>query len=1518
MKKVEQLENKSIVEVLHYGATVKTLYEELAYRNKKVMELQTGKGGRINFHDIQAENLDEINILKEEMQQIEDIIQNYLKAVSRIMLQKLFDKNTKLKYLLQDLINESKCALKLLPIYSRKMEIMNFLEWKDSPEPFIVISGETGSGKSTQLPNYILQHLLDNPHLGRAAIVQTRKIAARALTERVCKELPSKLASLVACYGDSDYSEGTKTKILFMTDNQFIDELTYNPNLDGFSVIVVDEAHERTIESDTILGILKERICNQKLLQNIKVIVTSASIQVNKFSAYLHKCSVLRIIGRQYPIMVKYELPTHQVQDQVIDVKNLVVKLLRYKKQILFNEEKFCQENPKITWDLSVYTGHMLVFIPSKKEMAQLKRLLIHEYEREKHAEALNMHKFKLIKFHSKMNYHKYAEIFRDESPEEITKIILATKIAETSLTFSEISMVIDPGSDKESIYNPLRGFDEVRYTTISKSSAKQRAGRAGRTRPGICYRLYPVEKYRHFMDSKMPEFLSRNIEKAFLRLKRLGVDRIKDFTLLDPIPLKTIECAEERLVGYKALSNEKKITDVGEKMCQMDLIPFFSSSLFSARNLGVFNDVAKIIGMLKFATALFNPGDEEFLKSNQEKLWNQLSKKSDYEGAEGDHFLYLFIFNEFERYYEPPAEKNENDNEIQLTATNLAKEWSEKHGLNYFTLKNAYNSYREMKKSFENEVEDNQITEKIAASPKRERILQALIKSHLYNICRYSGDESLGYILLREVSKVENLFIHPSSTYSGKSQKPEFIIFSELHDFGNLIASSVTGFTAKDFSRYAKFSKVKKHMEILTNSVSNQLQTHTFNGLGSAALKRFEDKMQELQSWKLEKNILFKTNYKSGSISIWTDSESGEQRIKTVEGILEKIKTELENEKLELEVSKDTRLVLTKNAKVSDLLSGDETVTLIAPEIDSSLTSEDIHDAFVEKYGDAVTPQVIIHLDQKSNEKKAEIIFDDKKIAEKLADTKLEVKGHEIVLTKQRLEHDSEFGRIIGVRIIWFSGNPQGKGGVYLNNRQEGKQIEGLLDESTMLGKEIMAMLHFQHTKVALNNLSPAVDEIYLGEWLHKAFPRVHHQQVCVYRNSFNSEKDAALEREEFEKIIFQKAEEWSGKPAGIQHDERKFKHTYTYLFDNFDDAFNFITDLDNKQITYSLSKGRQMKKLMHAIPMMNSVIKIDKRKYKGMRTDFEKSAMMLNDKYKKVARVILPNQHNENDSNPTVVINIERVTPILDLKLLYKSVIEIKEELTRILKGTQITSLIDHEFYSLLFTKSFEQGPLRRIAQAHKLTISTDPKTQAIFIDGGSEDINQAEKALREALDANSEGYIVNEIDVTERGAYPLLNGALEPLQNKYREVHLFLKIRKGRFSVELVSRSVEALMTIKEEIGLSLEKNIQEDKTNCSLCNHRWSGGARILNCGHSYCFKCIRFYLQTLCRRQERNWCCYRKDCNEGIVVRDIIEVLPWETLRSHLSTVGVKEYFQIAGIVQEGDEEVIMMEDVDQQ
>ena len=274
-------------DLLDFRRKIDLLSQKIIDYKRSVRSIKENDGW--DEHDkVENRTKEQIQTMKEKIEQIELTTENYLRSILKVFMDFFRDQKQGIGNLIDSLQLEAHCSQELLPIYCKKIDIMDFLESKN--ESFMVLSGETGSGKSTQLPLYIVQHLNSNVDLGEAAVIEPRKVSALALANRVCDELGINTGDEVGFEvgsKESDKSISSSTKLVFMTDNQFIQKLMRDENLSRYSIIVIDEAHERTISSDIILSVLRHRYMEKKLRKDLKVIVASASIDIHKFSKYL-------------------------------------------------------------------------------------------------------------------------------------------------------------------------------------------------------------------------------------------------------------------------------------------------------------------------------------------------------------------------------------------------------------------------------------------------------------------------------------------------------------------------------------------------------------------------------------------------------------------------------------------------------------------------------------------------------------------------------------------------------------------------------------------------------------------------------------------------------------------------------------------------------------------------------------------------------------------------------------------------------------------------------------------------------------------------------------------------------------------------------------------------------------------------------------------------------------------------------------------------------------------------------
>jgi HrpA-like RNA helicase len=346
-----------------------------------------------------------------------------------------------------------------LPIAQVKSQII-----QEFQESHLVLVGATGSGKTTQLPQYLLPHTA-----GIIAITQPRKVAAITIAKRVAQEMNVKVGDLVGYSVRFQDKTSPRTRIKYMTDGMLLRELLTDPLLKKYSLIILDEAHERTIRTDILFGAIKKILPKR----NLKVVVMSATLNASMF-AYFFKAKIFEIPGRQFPVQILY---AQKVQNDYCEAAISSIFQIHQK------------QNP----------GDILVFLTGQEEIENLTELI------EDRCKELDCQPLLVCPIFASLPTSQQQKVF-DPAPKGIRKVILATNIAETSITISGIRYVVDTGVAKVKYYNAKTGIESLSVKPISKASADQRAGRAGREAAGICYRLFPESLYQKLADETEPE----------------------------------------------------------------------------------------------------------------------------------------------------------------------------------------------------------------------------------------------------------------------------------------------------------------------------------------------------------------------------------------------------------------------------------------------------------------------------------------------------------------------------------------------------------------------------------------------------------------------------------------------------------------------------------------------------------------------------------------------------------------------------------------------------------------------------------------------------------------------------------------------------------------------------------------------------------------------------------------------------------------------------------------------------
>ncbi|CAK4031413.1 Pre-mRNA-splicing factor ATP-dependent RNA helicase prp22 [Lecanosticta acicola] len=500
----------------------------------------------------------------------------------------------------------------------------------------LIVIGDTGSGKTTQLTQYLAEDGLANN--GMIGCTQPRRVAAMSVAARVSDEVGCRLGEEVGYTIRFEDKTSDKTKIKYMTDGIMQREILLDPELNKYSVIMLDEAHERTIATDVLFGLLKKTL---KRRPDMKLIVTSATLDAQKFSEYFNECPILSIPGRTFPVEIMY---SREPESDYLDSALTCVMEIHLK------------EKP----------GDILLFLTGKEEIDTSCEIL---HERMK-ALGPAVPELIILPIYGALPSEIASRIF-EPSPSGSRKVVIATNIAETSITIDGIYFVVDPGFVKQTAYDAKLGMDRLQVTPISQAQAKQRAGRAGRTGPGKCFRLYTENAFQsEMLPTTIPEIQRQNLSNTILMLKAMGINDLLGFDFMDPPPTNTMLTALEELYALSALDDEGLLTRLGRRMADFPMDPALAKSLIMSVDLGCSDEMLSIVAMISAVQTVFHRPKDKQQQADQ--------KKARFHDPAGDHLTLLNVYNGwknagksdpwcFENFIQPRSMKRAEDVRKQL-----------------------------------------------------------------------------------------------------------------------------------------------------------------------------------------------------------------------------------------------------------------------------------------------------------------------------------------------------------------------------------------------------------------------------------------------------------------------------------------------------------------------------------------------------------------------------------------------------------------------------------------------------------------------------------------------------------------------------------------------------------------------------------------------------------------------------------------------------------------------------------
>eukprot|EP01027_Heterolobosea_sp_BB2_P007010 GEZU01010492.1.p1 GENE.GEZU01010492.1~~GEZU01010492.1.p1 ORF type:complete len:707 (+),score=219.73 GEZU01010492.1:172-2292(+) len=492
---------------------------------------------------------------------------------------------------------------KTLPVWEAEEEFLKLVE----NNQIVILVGETGSGKTTQIPQFLV-----NSHLRKGkciACTQPRRVAAMSVSKRVADEMDVQLGEEVGYTIRFEDCTGPRTILKYMTDGMLLSEAMGDPLLEKYSIIILDEAHERTLATDVLFGLFKEIL---KTRADLKLVVMSATLDAGKFQQYFDNAPLMSIPGRLFPVEIFY---TPEPE------KDYLEAALRTVIQIHLCEPP----------------GDILLFLTGEEEIEDACRRITAE-ARNLGAEAGPLVTYPL---YSSLPPAQQQKIF-DPAPPGGRKCVVATNIAETSITIDGVVYVIDPGFSKQKVYNPRIRVESLLVSPISKASANQRAGRAGRTQPGKAFRLYTEKAFKkELQDQTYPEILRSNLGSVVLQLKKLGIDDLVHFDFMDPPAPETLMRALELLNYLGALDDEGNLTEVGKIMSMFPLDPQLAKMLIASPDFKCSNEALSIAAMLSVPNVFLRP-------KTQQKAADEA--KSKFAHIDGDHLTLLNVYHAYKQ----------------------------------------------------------------------------------------------------------------------------------------------------------------------------------------------------------------------------------------------------------------------------------------------------------------------------------------------------------------------------------------------------------------------------------------------------------------------------------------------------------------------------------------------------------------------------------------------------------------------------------------------------------------------------------------------------------------------------------------------------------------------------------------------------------------------------------------------------------------------------------------------------
>lgn len=746
--------------------------EELGLSIKQAK--RSGRSGYVSFSVMDGIQSEQKNVSRS--RRLLEQHTHTLKTIHSAILRQL-DHDTRAKVLF---LLECKRYLDALPIYSSRLSPICILD----KQSVLIIQSQTGTGKSTQIPQYLMHEHLE----GRVVCTQPRKIAARALAKRVDSDMPRQtyLYRTTCSFkldGEMDYDVG----ILYTTDKALLDKYAQDKTLSEYSVIVVDEVHVRSLYTDLLLSVLKKLVATRL---DLKIVVMSATIDLELFTAYFNGCPSIRVPGAVFDVEVIWaDKKTEHYVDAAVET---VARILD-----------------------SGARGHILVFLCNQQEIDQAIR---------------GIGSFRdtvLFPLHGQLLSDDQEAVFEPVS-DGVRKVIVSTNVAETSITIPGVTYVVDSGMARTPFYNPSKRLTTISTVPITKSSADQRMGRAGRTESGTCYRLYTQKDYDDMASNSTPEIHSIDMGIGLLKLLVMGID-IAGFEFIEPPKEGAVDSALLSLWYLGAIDKENKLTTDGQTMARLQLEPRLSRMILEGSKRGCLYEAMAVAALISVGGNVMYRGisDAERVKCDRVRV-----ERCD---PLGDIVAILKIFYE---WMSVPGGKDGK------------RAWCLENAINAKTMRTANDTLNELIQLYR--------VKKAAKMELTPRLLLLACKcfflGFFQNSACYNGENISGYTL--GDANEYPAYIHPSSFTTCLDSTPQYLVCAELRQTTGLYMVNVSWVDGRWFEEIPPGAVSLSKM---TGGLVKRTHTVAMNPL---VVKRVAGTYKATMSMRDEVNVLCNYNY--------------------------------------------------------------------------------------------------------------------------------------------------------------------------------------------------------------------------------------------------------------------------------------------------------------------------------------------------------------------------------------------------------------------------------------------------------------------------------------------------------------------------------------------------------------------------------------------------------------------------------------------------------------------------------